>query len=574
MDTEYGMRKMKKMAMHRWFVSGRFVSGLLIIIFLLAQSQVASALSNGIYAETSKNSRAGKITSSIAVEDTEGALVPLGKERDSKSVAANLLAATSPGQAGAEKSALFLNSADASDGIVKNVDDLVYASAVEDMDVIFVLDVSASMESTFPDGNAGIQSRISVARQSIMLQASKMLSLNQSNRIAIVTFSSTAGSYLDFGTDTNTIDQVLPYQADGAGTNYEAGLDQAKKLLDGRGDTQRKSIVVLITDGQPNEGDYLSGAEEIKNEANSELYCIGIQSGAANILGSMATDANHYMDCATAKDFSDYMDTQTAFSVTGKAVSLEEKIPDGFSMICNAEHPVSFNGTEYTSMQALPSGDISISEDHKTIRWNISALDGQGIRVSYYTKMSDGLLFSTGSENKTYQTCEESILSYENQETAGGASQVSVRLKIPSIRVEIKVAAAEEQNSEQNTKPQVQETDKAFFAQPKSSANQGSASAKKQDPQLGSTVKKTAENKISKLEPIESGTVGTENKKMMRDRNVWTALATILSAVLALQLFSIISDIRVIKWYGAKKRAFLDGQKKQIPITEHGQDRK
>ena len=113
----------------------------------------------------------------------------------------------------------------------------------QDKDIIFVLDVSGSM---FGD-------KLNQVKKDTTDLATAVLS-NPRNRVALITFDT--GAELVSGFTNNKIEflqkvNALTYKGQ---TNYKAGLEKVKKLLEGYKKEEGKELVLLfLTDGFPNE---------------------------------------------------------------------------------------------------------------------------------------------------------------------------------------------------------------------------------------------------------------------------------------------------------------------------------
>ncbi|OGK59192.1 hypothetical protein A3I56_00165 [Candidatus Roizmanbacteria bacterium RIFCSPLOWO2_02_FULL_43_10] len=141
-----------------------------------------------------------------------------------------------------------------------------------DFDYVFVLDTSSTMGNTVDNNFPDKRTKLAAAKEAINTFLQQIKTSSPGSRVGLVTFNtgwqyysqSSAGTWLfderkglgikkDFvSVDTFLRDvniAALPYQA---GTCIECGLADAKMLLDKRADKTRKSVTILLTDGQPN----------------------------------------------------------------------------------------------------------------------------------------------------------------------------------------------------------------------------------------------------------------------------------------------------------------------------------
>lgn len=133
------------------------------------------------------------------------------------------------------------------------------------VDVILVVDKSSSMKDPISDGDT--RTRLFVMQDLVKKMATELLPAGTQNRMSIVTFSgsNTAGSsdnsvqtgrhYADANPGEwttseasikNTIDNIAP----SGGTNWEAGLYEANKLISSRRE-DALTFVVFLSDGNP-----------------------------------------------------------------------------------------------------------------------------------------------------------------------------------------------------------------------------------------------------------------------------------------------------------------------------------
>ncbi len=127
------------------------------------------------------------------------------------------------------------------------------------VDVVLVLDISGSMSGT----------KLTNAKQVAYNAAQRILAANPSNRVAIVTYDTTAanktfgsGVYwsstlgtlaANSGANANTIGGVLFSIAVAGTTNCQDGYRKAQIALQNRGSSANEPVVIMMTDGDANE---------------------------------------------------------------------------------------------------------------------------------------------------------------------------------------------------------------------------------------------------------------------------------------------------------------------------------
>lgn len=167
----------------------------------------------------------------------------------------------------------------------------------DERDIVLVLDSSGSMSGT--------------PMEETKKAATNFVNtiLEEDASIGIVTYDNSASTVSDFSVNKTMLTEVISSIWDGGGTNIEAGLAKAHSMLNTSG--AKKKIIVLMSDGEPNdgkEGDALiSYADEIKNDGII-IYTLGFfenmhgnKSSAQYLMEHLASDGCHY-EVASADD--------------------------------------------------------------------------------------------------------------------------------------------------------------------------------------------------------------------------------------------------------------------------------
>lgn len=275
------------------------------------------------------------------------------------------------------------------------------------------------------------------------------LAENSENRISIINFSSSTNNLIDksFDFSSNLTDVInsLPITSTFAITNYESGLNQAVNFLNNRSNTTRKAYTMLISDGSPNAGNALSGANNLKDNTNSELYVVGFQVGNSTLLSSLATDDNHYKDCSSSNEFTEYFKGITENITESPKAKLTDIIGKDFNLICDDEHPITIGDIEYFSFDSIPTDLILLSEDRTKIEWNCSNVGIEGERITFYTKLKDDIQFNENSE-KFINTNQDASLDYD-KEIGNTIISEKVVLNSPIVKVENSILKVEKTNN-------------------------------------------------------------------------------------------------------------------------------
>lgn len=167
----------------------------------------------------------------------------------------------------------------------------------DERDIVLVLDTSGSMSGT--------------PMEETKKAATKFVNtiLEEDASIGIVTYEDSANRLSDFSIDKEYLTGKVANISDGGGTNIESGLAEAKSMLDSS--NAKKKIIVLMSDGEPNEGkegeDLIAYADDIKSD-DILIYTLGFfenmsgsKSSAQYLMEQLASDGCHY-EVASADD--------------------------------------------------------------------------------------------------------------------------------------------------------------------------------------------------------------------------------------------------------------------------------
>ncbi|MFV0465681.1 MAG: Spy0128 family protein [Lachnospiraceae bacterium] len=296
----------------------------------------------------------------------------------------------------------------------------------------------------------GCYDRMMVLHESVSSMSSEIMSANTGNRIAVITFASTAGpgmfgtkdgTALDFTNSLTDVEAALPTASTLAITNYESGLNKAAEFLNARSDTSRKAFTIFVSDGEPNQGNAINGADNVKNNTNSKLYCVGLQAGGIGILQQMATDTDHYKDFNDVEEFKDYFKQALVQQITPThGAVLTDVIADELEIICDADHPITVGEVAYTSLADLPSELLIV--DGQRISWMCDSVTEAGGRLSFYSKLKESVMFGEQG-SYLYDTNESANLRYNKID--GDTLETTVtELSIPSPQIRIELSSEEE----------------------------------------------------------------------------------------------------------------------------------
>lgn len=178
-----------------------------------------------------------------------------------------------------------------------NITDIPVRTTSDERDIVLVLDVSGSMAGSPMDETKKASTKFIDTI------------LDEDASIGLVTYDDSASMLSDFSVDKKYLTEAVTNISDGGGTNIESGLAQAKSMLDSS--NAKKKIIVLMSDGEPNEGkggeDLIAYADDIKSD-DILIYTLGFfenmsgsKSSAQYLMEQLASDGCHY-EVASADD--------------------------------------------------------------------------------------------------------------------------------------------------------------------------------------------------------------------------------------------------------------------------------
>lgn len=162
-------------------------------------------------------------------------------------------------------------------------------SGSDERDIALVLDVSGSMGGTPMNETKNASERFINTV------------LKEDSSIGVVTYDNTSMCIADFCMNERYLKNAIQNLNSGGGTNMEAGLLQAYSML--QSSNAKKKIIVLMSDGEPNEGktgdELIEFAETIKNEG-IYIYTLGFFSNSHDktspqaLLENIASEGCHF----------------------------------------------------------------------------------------------------------------------------------------------------------------------------------------------------------------------------------------------------------------------------------------
>lgn len=263
-----------------------------------------------------------------------------------------------------------------------NITDIPVRTTSDERDIVLVLDVSGSMAGSPMDETKKASTKFIDTI------------LDEDASIGLVTYDDSASMLSDFSVDKKYLTDAVTNISDGGGTNIESGLAQAKSMLDSS--NAKKKIIVLMSDGEPNEGkggeDLIAYADDIKSD-DILIYTLGFfenmsgsKSSAQYLMEQLASDGCHY-EVASADDL----------------VFFFEDMAD------------QINGQKYIYVRIACPVDVSVTYNGETLSSAESALN---VRTDF------GTLTFEDNENVTSDNADDRIKVLRLKEGAGYDVQI------------------------------------------------------------------------------------------------------------------------------------------------------
>lgn len=125
--------------------------------------------------------------------------------------------------------------------------------------------------------------------------------LQQSASVGVVTYSGSAEVRTDFTQDSSRLEEIVSGLGASGGTNIDDGLTKAYEML--QRTSSKKKIIILMSDGEPNEGrtdeELIAFADEIKR-SGVYIYTLGFfdalgnRTSAQYLMERLASEGCHY----------------------------------------------------------------------------------------------------------------------------------------------------------------------------------------------------------------------------------------------------------------------------------------
>ena len=228
----------------------------------------------------------------------------------------------------------------------------------DERDIVLVLDTSGSMSGT----------PLKETKKASVKFVNTILEEDAS--IGVVTYDDHAEQLSDFSVNKNYLGEIVEDISEGGGTNIESGLAKAKAMLDRS--RAKKKMIVLMSDGEPNQGkegeELIAYANELKN-SGIYVYTLGFfedmgdeKSSAQYLMEKIASDGCHY-EVANADDLVFFFE-DIADQINGqKYIYVRIACPVDVSVTYKGE---TLNSSEKNPMLRTKFGTLTFEENQST----------------------------------------------------------------------------------------------------------------------------------------------------------------------------------------------------------------
>lgn len=355
------------------------------------------------------------------------------------------------------------------------------------VDVVFVVDVSSSMNETV-DGWGG-KSRMQAAHDAAATLANSLLTGENANKqiqVSVVTFGTNAQVATGFTSDPNTVANAVPERAkENQGTNWEGGLKLANAQTSGREGAEKH--IVFLSDGNPTyrvspmgykESDesvlgaytpfpgihdykvndslygfgnaeskenrnYAAAKAEANNRNGANLFVVSVAKDADK-MQSFATDANGtFLDGTTADNLASAF-TQIGQVITKTAGYKDVKIVDQLTQwVEGTAADGSIENASYAKNGEEWNGAPAATINGGNLNWDLSGLGtlekGVTYSVTFTIRPSDAAKaeVAAAGEAKTFPTNVDasSYVAYKTVQTQTGQDPIVSDAKTANFNV-------------------------------------------------------------------------------------------------------------------------------------------
>ena len=365
--------------------------------------------------------------------------------------------------------------------------DTEQSSSAKPVDVVFVVDVSSSMNDKV-SGWRG-KSRMKAAHDAVEALANELLTGENANKqiqVSVVTFGTNAQVATSFTSDPSVVANAVPTEAErNQGTNWEGGLKLANAQTSGREGAEKH--IVFLSDGNPTyrvspmgytwwdegglfhpqvdhkEGDnlygfgdsdtndgrcYAAAKAEANNRNGANLFVVSVAKDADKMT-SFATDTNGtFLDGTTADNLASAF-TQIGQVITKTAGYKDVKIVDQLTQwVEGTAVDGSIENARYAKNGAAWNDAPAATVNGGNLSWDLSGLGtlekGVTYSVTFTIRPSDAAKaeVAAAGEAKTFETNVDaaSYVEYKTVQTQTGQGGIvsdakTANFDVPTIEL-------------------------------------------------------------------------------------------------------------------------------------------
>ncbi|GCF94722.1 hypothetical protein NRIC_26130 [Enterococcus florum] len=284
---------------------------------------------------------------------------------------------------------------------------------IANVDIVFVMDYSASMLSPTPITKNGVNYNYPRAylTDDIVNDASKMFlesdQLGYDNRVAVVAFGDKEEPLYtsNFMTTSDEVKNHLIKSPScwAQDTNYDAGMNGAIKLLENNKQQGREQAVIFLSDGEPNRGNGISQADSLrKNGVN--VYPVAMyaeNNGTPEALKKLSHDEKTVYVADDTDSFEKIM-ADVVKDVINHAEPLTVKLED----VLGKEFELP-SGTQADFELSPDGGSVIVSADKRNITWDLrDCAQGVAHTLKIKVRVEEGKEFVTTGTLETNESLE------------------------------------------------------------------------------------------------------------------------------------------------------------------------
>ena len=233
-------------------------------------------------------------------------------------------------------------------------------------DIILVIDVSGSMSG----------SKLDKVKEDTKDLIDTLLT-DSNNRVAIITFSSTASKLSDLTNNASNLDTIVDNLTASGETNYNAGLLEAKSIIENYTQVNNKDLVLLfLTDGYPNkETPNQVSTFEIMKEQYSFVTYSAVQYEMGTDVVKEIEDISDNQYVAYEETLNNVLFEASVSPVSYDSFSIEDYISSYFEISSITDINPSYGTVNLTTESGLKKITWNLGSNYRTGRIDTLTID-------------------------------------------------------------------------------------------------------------------------------------------------------------------------------------------------------